>query len=297
MNYSLKKDNKMNELKGLGTALATPFSGGRVDYDSYVKLVTRQVSKGVDFLVPLGTTAETPCLDDDEKVELLKLTRELCDKPVIAGCGTNSLAGTLRNIKLLEPCGPDAFLVVTPYYNKPTQEGLYQYFKAVAECAGKPIVLYNVPSRTGVNMKAETTLRLAAIPNIIAVKEASGDLNQVLEIKRKAPKGFSVLSGNDDQTFPLMAGGADGIISVVSNIEPMLMSSLVRALQAGKIERARELNDRLIPLYKACFVESNPIAVKGGLSVMGLCRNECRLPLTPATSQTLALMKEIIKDL
>ena len=285
-------------LRGCGTALVTPFRNGAVDTEAYRRLVERQVGAGIDFLVPLGTTAETPCLTDEEKVTILRITREAAGaRPVVAGCGTNSLTGTLRNIELLSPLGPDAFLVVTPYYNKPTQEGLYRYFEAVARAAGRPIVLYNVPGRTGVNLGAETTLRLARVPGIIAVKEASGNLEQILRICRERPEGFRVLSGNDDQTLPLMASGADGVISVVANIAPVPMRALTQAVLAGDLSQAIALNNRLIPLHKACFLESNPIPVKGGLSLMGLCRSEMRLPLTEATPATLACLKSIIDTL
>ena len=287
----------MLKINGLGTALVTPFRDGAVDYESYRALVRRQVEAGVDFLVPLGSTAETPCLEDEEKVKLLKITRELFGGTVVAGVGTNSLQATLRNMRLLEPCGPDAWLVVVPYYNKPTQEGMYQYFKAVAEATDKAVILYNVPGRTGSNIRPETVLRLAAIPNIVAIKEASGDLSQILAIRRAAPADFTVLSGNDDQTLPLMAAGCDGVISVASNLAPKQMAALCAALRKGDMTEAVRLNNALIPLFDACFVESNPIPAKGGLQVLGLCANELRLPLTPATEPTLALMRRVLADL
>ena len=287
----------MLKINGLGTALVTPFRDGAVDYESYRALVRRQVEAGVDFLVPLGSTAETPCLEDEEKTELLKITRELFGGTVVAGVGTNSLQATLRNMRLLEPCGPDAWLVVVPYYNKPTQEGMYQYFKAVAESTDKAVILYNVPGRTGSNIRPETVLRLAELPNVTAIKEASGDLSQILAIRRAAPADFTVLSGNDDQTLPLMASGCDGVISVASNLAPKQMSALCAALRRGDIAQAVRLNNALIPLFDACFVESNPIPAKGALHVLGLCRNELRLPLTPATEPTLALMRKVLSDL
>lgn len=287
----------MLKINGLGTALVTPFRDGAVDYESYRALVRRQVEAGVDFLVPLGSTAETPCLEDEEKVKLLKITRELFGGTVVAGVGTNSLQATLRNMRLLEPCGPDAWLVVVPYYNKPTQEGMYQYFKAVAEATDKAVILYNVPGRTGSNIRPETVLRLAAIPNIVAIKEASGDLSQILAIRRAAPADFTVLSGNDDQTLPLMASGCDGVISVASNLAPKQMAALCAAVRRGDMTEAVRLNNALIPLFDACFVESNPIPAKGGLQVLGLCANELRLPLTPATEPTLALMRRVLADL
>ena len=287
----------MLKINGLGTALVTPFRDGAVDYESYRALVRRQVEAGVDFLVPLGSTAETPCLEDEEKVKLLKITRELFGGTVVAGVGTNSLQATLRNMRLLEPCGPDAWLVVVPYYNKPTQEGMYQYFKAVAEATDKAVILYNVPGRTGSNIRPETVLQLAAIPNIVAIKEASGDLSQILAIRRAAPADFTVLSGNDDQTLPLMASGCDGVISVASNLAPKQMAALCAAVRRGDMTEAVRLNNVLIPLFDACFVESNPIPAKGGLQVLGLCANELRLPLTPATEPTLALMRRVLADL
>ncbi len=285
-------------LRGCGTALVTPFRDGKVDFEAYGKMVRRQVEAGIDFLVPLGSTAETPCLEDDEKVELLRIARELCpDKPVVVGVGTNSPAATVRNIRLLEPLGPDAYLVVVPYYNKPTQEGIYRYFAHVAEATSKGIVAYNVPGRTGTNMKAATTLRVATIPNVIAVKEASGDLAQVKEVIDGRPEGFSVLSGNDDQTLQIISDGGDGVISVASNIAPGLMEEFVSAALGGDLAKAAELDRKLMPLYDGCFVESNPIPAKAGLSLLGLCTAEMRLPLTEAVPSTFDAMKRILADL
>ncbi len=287
----------INKLRGCGTALVTPFRNGKVDYDAYAKLVDYQVGGGVDFLVPLGTTGETPCLTDDEKVRILKVAREhSCGKPIVAGVGTNSLEQTIANIRLLEH-GTDVFLVVVPYYNKPPQEGMYQYFKAVAEATEKPILLYNVPGRTGSNMEAATTLRLAMIPNIIGIKEASGNKGQIYEILEKRPEGFLVLSGNDDDTYPLMKAGADGVISVASNIAPALVTELTHAMFDGKIELAEEIDHKLVPLFRNCFVESNPIPAKAGLAAMGMMENELRLPLVPGKQSTYDLMVQTIKDL
>ena len=287
----------MLRIEGLGTALVTPFRDGAVDYASYEALVRRQVAAGVDFPVPLGSTAETPCLEDDETVRLLDMTRRLFSGPVVAGVGTNSLQATLRNIRLLEPYGADAWLVVVPYYNKPTQEGMYQYFKAVAESTDKAVILYNVPGRTGSNIKPETVLRLTRIPNIIAIKEASGDVNQILRIRREAPADFTVLSGNDDQTLPLVASGCNGVISVASNLAPVQMAALCAALRKGDMAEAVRLNNALMPLYDACFVESNPIPAKGALCALGLCANELRLPLTPATPPTVEKMHSVLAAL
>lgn len=285
-------------LRGCGTALATPFKGGKVDFEAYKRLVTRQVEAGIHFLVPLGSTAETPCLENDEKIELLRITRELCpDRPVVAGVGTNSPVATIRNIRMLEPYGPDAWLVVVPYYNKPTQQGLYEYFKAIAESTDKGIVAYNVPGRTGTNMTAETTLRVAEIPGVIAVKEASGKLDQIEEIVRNRPEGFSVLSGNDDQTFPIMRFGGDGIISVASNVAPGLMVQLVEAAEEGDWTKAEVLDKKLASLYDACFVESNPIPAKAALNLLGFCEPDMRLPLTTAVPATFDTMRKVLEDL
>lgn len=285
-------------LRGCGTALVTPFKDGAVDYEAFAALVDRQVAGGVDFLVPLGTTGETPCLTDEEKINLLHITKEHSNGlPVMAGVGTNSLEQTIANIRLLEPHGVDYFLVVVPYYNKPPQEGLYQYFKAVAEAASKPVVLYNVPGRTGTNMTAQTTLRLAALGNIVAVKEASSNRDQILEIIAGRPDGFSVLSGNDDETFDLMKNGADGIISVASNIVPAMVTELAHDMLEGKENEALAIHEKLMPLFKNCFVESNPIPTKAALSAMGLMHNELRLPLVSASQSAYELMTETIKDL
>lgn len=288
----------MVDFKGLATALVTPFVDGEVDWKAFRNLVRRQVEAGVDFLVPLGSTAETPCLTDAEKVKILEIAREESNGlPIVAGAGSNSLTATVQNMRLLDGHGADAYLIVVPFYNKPTQEGLYQYFKAVAEETDRQVILYNVPGRTGTNMKTETTLRLAEIPNVTAVKEASGDLAQIIDIKRQAPEDFTVLSGNDDQTLPLMACGADGVISVASNVAPEQMKALTRAVAASDLKEAIRLNNSLMPLYHACFVESNPIPVKAALSLMGLCRDEMRLPLIAATGGTRTLLADVLRKL
>lgn len=288
----------MVDFKGLATALVTPFVDGEVDWKAFRNLVRRQVEAGVDFLVPLGSTAETPCLTDAEKVKILEIAREESNGlPILAGAGSNSLTATVRNMRLLDGHGADAYLIVVPFYNKPTQDGLYQYFKAIAEETDRQVILYNVPGRTGTNMKTETTLRLAEIPNITAVKEASGDIAQIIDIKRQAPANFTVLSGNDDQTLPLMACGADGVISVASNVAPEQMKALTRAVAASDLKEAIRLNNSLMPLYHACFVESNPIPAKAALSLMGLCRDEMRLPLLPATVGTRTLLADVLRKL
>ena len=299
-NQSQKGGKVMKNLKlsGCGTALVTPFRNGNVDYDTYVRLLDRQVKAGIHFLVPLGTTGETPCLDVSERLRILELTVEHCaGRPVVVGGGTNSLSQTLGSIRELERFDPDAYLIVVPYYNKPTQQGMYEYFKAVAESTDKGIVLYNVPGRTGANLKAETTLRLAEIPNVIAVKEASGNYAQISEIIRNAPENFSVLSGNDEETLPLMATGASGVISVASNIDPEDMVALAEAMLRDDIAAARTLHHKLTPLFRNCFVESNPIPVKAAMAAMGLMENSLRLPLCRASESTCELLRQTVKEL
>lgn len=286
------------ELKGCGTALITPFCNGEVDYEAFAALVDRQVEARIDFLVPLGTTGETPCLEDDERIRVLQTAKEHSGGlPILVGGGTNSLKHTVRSMQMLEPHGVDAFLIVVPYYNKPTQEGQYQYFKAVAESTDKPIVLYNVPGRTGANMTAETALRLAEIDNVVAIKEASGNREQIMQILEGAPEGFNVLSGNDDDTLWMMQNGGAGIISVASNVAPGLMAEFVAAIRDGRTEEAAGLNERLTPLFTNCFVESNPIPAKAALAAMGLIENELRLPLVPSQQSTYELMVRTLAGL
>ena len=285
--------------KGCGTALLTPFTDTlEVDVDAFAATVDWQVATGMDFLVPLGTTGETPTLSDAEKLRVLEVAREHAGGlPLVAGVGTNSVAGTVANLRLLKDA--DAFLVVVPYYNKPPQRGIFAYFKAVAEAAeGKPVILYNVPGRTGSNIEAETTLQLAReVPNIVGIKEASGNFEQIRAILAGRPEGFLVLSGNDDDTFALMKEGADGVISVASNVFPSAMADFVHALQQGRFADAEKMDRALHPLFKGLFVEPNPIPAKAAMARLGLMQNKLRLPLVPATAETEALIDKILSDL
>ena len=287
----------MELFKGCGTALLTPFKGGDVDYESFAATVDWQVETGIDFLVPLGTTGETPTLTESEKLQVLEVTRQHAQgRPVVAGVGSNSVKATLDNMRLLQDA--DAFLVVVPFYNKPPQRGMYAYFKAIAESTDKPIILYNVPGRTGSNLEAETTLALARdVKNIVGVKEASGKMDQCKAILEGRPEGFSVLSGNDDDTFQLMKEGADGVISVASNVFPSAMADFVHALQKGEWETAKTMDERLHPLFKNLFVEPNPIPAKAAMAQLGLMENSLRLPLVPATEATEALIKQTLENL
>ncbi len=287
-------------LQGCGTALVTPFTpDGAVDYEAYARMVDRQVANGVHFLVPLATTGETPTLSAGEKTAIYQLVKEHAKGlPLMPGVGVNSLPDTLANIRLLEPLGADALLVVVPYYNKPTQQGQYEYFKAVAAETSLPIIIYNVPGRTGANMLPDTVIRLANdVPNIRGIKEASGNYDQVSEIIRRAPEGFTVLSGDDDMTLAFMATGAHGVISVASNIAPKEVTQMVEAMQRGDLAGARALHHRLFPLFKACFVESNPIPAKAALEQLGVIGGTVRLPLATASDATKALMQKVLADL
>ena len=290
----------MKEIKGCGTALVTPFGkNSEVDYVAFRKLVRRQITEGIHFLVPLGTTGETPCLEDNEKLQLVEITVEESGGriPVVVGVGSNNTKHVVHNIHMFSKMNVDGFLVVTPYYNKPTQQGMINHFTTVAGSTDKPIIMYNVPARTAVNMNAETALKLGEVKNIIATKEASSNYAQISEIIRNAPEGFLVLSGNDDETLSLIATGAKGLISVASNIAPKLMSEFVDKLLSGEMEDAKVLNHKLTPLFKSCFVESNPIPVKAGMYKMGLLENILRAPLYASTDATLKTMEETLKEL
>ena len=282
---------------GCGTALLTPFKGEEVDYEAFAATVDWQVTTGVDFLVPLGTTGETPTLSDEEKRRVLDVAiRHAAGRLVVAGVGSNSVGATLANMGLLQDA--DAFLVVVPFYNKPPQRGMYAYFKAVAESTDKPVILYNVPGRTGANLEAATALALARdVPNIIGIKEASGKPDQIQALLDGRPEGFRVLSGNDSDTFDMMRQGADGVISVASNVFPSAMVDLVRALQRGDTEDAAKMDAALQPLFKALFVEPNPIPAKAAMARLGLMENSLRLPLVPASEATEKILQQTLTEL
>lgn len=275
----------------------TPFRHGEVDVEALIATTQRQVQAGIDFLVPLGTTGETPTLSNEEKRLVLNTVKEhAAGRPVVVGVGTNSIHGTLANMELLH--GADAFLVVVPFYNKPPQRGIYAYFETLAKATDKPVILYNVPGRTGTNCEAETTLALAReVPNIVAVKEASGKLDQIRKIIEGAPAGFSVLSGNDDETLEVIRMGGHGVVSVASNVAPVEMADFVHAAQKGDWSRAEELNERMSALFKNLFVEPNPIPGKAAMAQLGLMENSLRLPLVTALDTTEALIKQTLNQL
>jgi len=284
---------------GAIVAIVTPFRNGKVDGPALKKLVEFQIAGGTDGIVPCGTTGESPTLsyEEHERVIDLVVAGAAGRVPVIAGTGSNNTKEAILLTRYAKKAGADGALVITPYYNKPTQEGLYLHFRAVADAADIPIILYNVPSRTGVNMTAQTVARLAGVRNIVGVKEASGNLNQVSEILRSVPKTFCVLSGDDGLFFPMLALGAKGVISVVSNVAPRAMADLYDSFVMGEISRAREIHFRLWPLFHALFIETNPIPVKTALAMMKRIRDEIRLPLCPMADANRKVLAKVISDL
>lgn len=286
---------------GTGTALVTPFrSDGAVDEVVLRELVIRQVKGGVDAVIPVGTTGEAVTLSDGEQARVIEITVDAVNGkvPVIAGASSNSTNKAIALAREAKRRGADAILTVSPYYNKPTQEGLYQHFGEIAEAVEMPVVLYNVPGRTGVNIDAATTLRLASdIPFIAGVKEASGNLPQIMEIIRRKPKNFGVWSGDDYLTLPLAAAGGDGIISVIANEFPAEFSQMVRYALKGKYDKARDLHYRLLPLMNANFIESNPIPVKTVMAMQGLLDENFRLPMTRISDDAREKLEAILKQL
>ena len=290
-----------NKFKGLGIALITPFKAdGSIDYDALLRLVEYQIKNGADFLCIMGTTAETPCLSLEEKTQLKKLLVERVAGrvPLLMGCGGNNTAAVVHDLKTGDWQGIDGILSVCPYYNKPSQEGLYQHFKAIAEASPVPVVLYNVPGRTGVNMTAETTLRMARdFQNIVAIKEASGDITQMDDIIKNKPPHFDVISGDDGITFPLITLGAVGVISVIGNALPAEFSRMVRLALNGDYESARNIHHKFAELFKLLFVDGNPAGVKAMLHAMGMIENQLRLPLVPTRLTTMEKISAILKEL
>jgi 4-hydroxy-tetrahydrodipicolinate synthase len=276
----------MNNFKGAGVALVTPFNSDKsIDFDALRKLVQLQIQGGTNFLVVMGTTAESPTLSKEEKAQILDvvISENAGRLPIVYGVGGNNTLEVAKAIANV-PVGVDGILSVSPYYNKPTQEGIYQHFKFLAEATNLPIILYNVPGRTGSNMLADTTLRLAELPNIVAVKEASGNFEQIMDIINRKPEGFSVLSGDDAITMPLIACGADGVISVVANALPEKFSTMVNASLRGEFDLARPIHNELLNVTKMFFEEGNPGGVKVALENREILSQNFRLPLVPVSS-------------
>ena len=290
-----------NKFKGLGVALITPFTKtGEVDYTALRRLLDYQISNGVDFLGILATTGETPCLTADEKQKIKDIVVETVAGriPILMGCGGNNTSAVVHALKTDDFTGVDGVLSVCPYYNKPSQEGLYQHFRTIAEATSLPVVLYNVPGRVGVNMTAHTTLRLARdCENIVAIKEASGNFTQIDDIIKNKPENFDVISGDDGITFPLITLGAVGVISVIGNALPKEFSRMVRLALNGDYSPALHIHHKFTELFKLLFVDGNPAGVKAMLNAMGLIENELRLPLVPARITTMGEISAIIKEL
>lgn len=290
-----------NIFRGLGIALITPFTAnGEVDYKSLKRLVEYQIDNGADFLCILATTGETPCLTKEEKDKITQLVIDINNGrlPILKGCGGNNTAAVVEELRTSDWTGIDGILSVCPFYNKPSQEGLYRHFKAIAEASPLPVVLYNVPGRTGINLKSETTVRLARdCENIVAIKEASGSLEQVDEIIKNKPQRFDVISGDDALTFSMVASGAAGVISVIGNALPKEFSRMIRLEFQGEFEPARKIHHMFTELYSLLFVDGNPAGVKALLHEMGFIENQLRLPLVPTKVSTLQRMAEILKSL
>jgi 4-hydroxy-tetrahydrodipicolinate synthase len=290
-----------NIFRGLGIALVTPFTtDGEVDYKSLKKLVEYQIDNGADFLCILATTGEAPCLTKEEKDKITELVKEVNKGriKILKYCGGNNTRAVVDEIKNTDWSGIDGILSICPYYNKPSQEGLYQHFKAISQASPLPIVLYNVPGRTGINMKAETTVRLARdFDNIVAIKEASGSLEQVDDIIKHKPDNFDVISGDDALTFSMVASGAAGVISVIGNALPKQFSRMIRLEFKGEYEPARKIHHMFTDLYSLLFVDGNPAGCKALLNDMGMIENVLRLPLVPTTIKTKERMAAILKEL
>jgi len=283
---------------GSMVAIITPFTqNGTFDEEKYRQLIDFQIANGTDVIVPCGTTGESATLDYHEHDRVIKTCIQHVNKrvPVLAGTGSNSTAEAIEMSLHAKEMGADGVLLVSPYYNKPSQEGLYQHYKAIAEAVSLPQVLYNVPGRTGMNMAPETTIRLAEFSNIVAIKEASGNITQASEILVKAGDKIDVLSGDDFLTLPLMACGAKGVISVTANIMPKQVKAMVVAIQEGRWDDARKLHLQLLDIHNAMFIESNPVPVKTAAALMGLCRADVRLPLVELTTGSLEKLKAVMK--
>jgi len=284
--------------KGSIVAIVTPFKDGKVDEESYRQLIEFHIENGTSAIVPCGTTGESATLDIEEHARVIDIAVEAVNKrvPVIAGTGGNSTSEAIELTGHAKKVGADATLQVTPYYNKPTQEGLYQHFRAIAKAVPLPQVLYNVPSRTSVNMLPETVARLSELPEVVAIKEASGDLGQMADIVRLAGDSITLLSGDDNLTLPVLSVGGTGVVSVVANIVPRDTADLVKAWEEGRIDEAKGLFYKLLPLCQAMFFETNPIPVKTSLGLMGKIQDEMRLPLYPMAPANLEKLKKALSE-
>lgn len=284
-------------LQGSIVAIITPFKNGKIDENAYGDLIEFHISNGTDGIVPCGTTGESATLSHDEHNRLVRLTVEAVAGriPVIAGTGSNSTEEALYLTRYAKECGADAALLITPYYNKPTQEGLYRHFKEIAEEVDMPLIPYNVPGRTGINMLPSTIARLAELKNIVAIKEASGSMTQICEIYRLCRDRIAILCGEDAINFPVLAAGGKGMISVTANVVPREMADMWDAYNRGEIGRARDIHYELFDLHQALFIETNPIPVKTALAMMGKCSEEMRLPLCPMSEGNKDRLREVLR--
>lgn len=287
------------QFHGAYTALVTPFKNGSVDEEAFRKHIEWQIEQGIHGLVPCGTTGESATLTHEEHEAVIRICVEQAKKrvPVIAGAGSNNTREAIRLTKFAKSIGADAVLHITPYYNKPTQEGLYQHFKAISDDVSIPVIMYNVPGRTGCNMLPETAARIARdMPDVVGIKEATANLAQVSDVVELAPAGFQVLSGDDFTVLPILSVGGCGVISVSSNVAPAMMSGLCNAFAAGDLEEARRLHFALAPLNRAMFLETNPLPVKTALALMGYQELEFRLPLVPLLPENLEKLTKVLRD-
>jgi len=288
-------------LKGVFTAIITPFKeDGSLDEECLKKLIDFNIENGVSGIVPCGTTGESPTLNHDEHDRVIELTVQHINKrvPVIAGTGSNSTAEAIRLSKHAEEAGADGLLIVNPYYNKPTQEGLYRHFKAVADAVKIPVVVYNIKGRTGVNVETATLMRIVKdCSNVVAVKEASGDINQMKDVIAQRPKGFSVLSGDDNITLELIKAGGNGVVSVASNLVPDRMVAMVKAALDGNFEEAEKLNNELTPLFDVEFIETNPIPIKAALAMKGMIKEVYRLPMCELRPENKEKLKQVLTEM
>ena len=290
----------IKKLKGTGVAIVTPFrKDGSLDFSAFCKLINYHIDNGINYIVTLGTTGESVTLSKDEKTAVINFVKETIDGriPLVVGIGGNNTNEIINLINKTDFEGIDAILSVSPYYNKPTQEGLYQHYNAVAQTCPVPVILYNVPGRTGVNISAETTLKLAKNRNICAIKEASGNIHQIIKILRDRPKNFLVISGDDALTLPMIMLGGNGVISVIANALPKIFTEMVNYALDNKCDKAIEINNQLLEMYKYLFIEGNPAGIKASLNILKIIDNNLRLPLVPVGKDTYQKLKELISKL
>lgn len=282
---------------GVYTALITPFNtDGSIDFDSYRSLINNQIAEGISGLLPVGTTGESPTLSHEENLQVVEEAIKISDGklPVVAGTGSNSTKEAIDMTKIAKSMGATASLQVTPYYNKPTQEGIYRHFMTIADKCDIPLLIYNIKGRCGVNIETKTLLKMAKHENIVGVKEASGDIGQMMDVLQNRPEGFSVMVGDDNIAFPFAALGGDGVVSVISNILPRKMEKMIKLTKKGDLDEARKIHYELLPLCKGMFLETSPIPVKSAMAMLGLCKEVYRLPLCKPLDETRIKLRKLL---